>query len=542
MENSSADSTHLQPASTLPAVAESQILKRPDPDVPENSLKRQQVLERLEVSLSHKFKLLEVYRHLQSEFSHIAIDPASKSPLLPFLTRYQSAEIFSMLTATLGSCFSTLAFAELMGSKFDDVPEDWILWLCWIFATLVIYFLSKTVGNAVGADEVIKRIEEEKALFKDEVDYKDEELRFEALTPLYAERSRYQTRRFWGVVFAGLATAVEVGAFYFIFSQGMVAPDLGKYIATLIASFVSFPVGFLKGHDRGVKYDAKVTFFHISQIYAGKVQILQNTLDRVSGVIDDEFLNIVDRKAVERERALREEIEQQKQHHQVELSQQQGLLEALENRKQELLVEQQNAADRERQMEQEIQKLNERIRDLQEQEKFAQAYRERVQDLEKQLSRLLPLATTIGQEGRKLDDLVKSQLSYTVWTENEQNAQSGDDLDAKVQSPIEQILLDGIRQANLPLPEAQYQMRDAEGTTFTRPDFAYPDKKLAIYCDGARYHGPQSNNENWQRDLEINNRLQLMGWRVLRFSGRQINQKLSECLQKIREALGEGAS
>ena len=506
-----------------------------EPIIYEHALDRRQVLEKLEVSMSDKFKLLQLYRQLHCEFKNIAIDPAGKSTLLPFLNWSLSVEIFSLITAMLGSWFSTFAFAELIGSKFDDAPEDWILWISWIFATLVILFLAKTVGSAVGADEVIKRIEEEKALFKDDVSYNDEKLRFEALTPLYAERTRYKTRRLWGVVFAGIATVVEVGALYYILSQGMVAPDPGKYIATLIASFVSFPIGFLKGHDRGIKFDSKVTFYHIAQMYAEKAEILQQSLEYISGSIDDHFLSIVDRKAFEREQALRDEIKQQQQNYKDELHLKDQQIQTLDDHERELLSEQESANHHQRLMEAELEQLNAQIGELKGQEKSSQAYRERNQELEKQLSRLLPLTSTIGQEGRKLDDLMKSPLTHTVW--NGDNGQLKDELDAKIESPIEQMLLDGIRQENILLPEAQVQILDAEGKPFTRPDFAYPDSKLAIYCDGAKYHAPQNNNETWQRDLEIGNRLQLMGWKVLRFSGSQIHHKLPECLQKIRDVL-----
>ncbi len=506
---------------------------REEPIINKPVLERRQVLEQLEVSMSHRYKLLELYRQLHCEFKNIAIDP--ESPVLRFLNRHQVVELFSLITAMLGSCFSTFAFAELISSKFDDAPEDYILGISWVFATLVILFLAKTIGSAVGADEVIKRIEEEKALFKDEVLYNDEELRFEALTPLYAERTRYETRRFWGIIFAVIATAVEVGAFYYILSQGMVAPDPSKYIATLIASFVSFPIGFLKGHDRGVKFDSKITFHHIAKMYEEKAEILQKSLDHISGSIDDHFLSIVDRKALEREQALRDELKQQEHSYQDELQQKDQQIDKLEIHERELLNEQELANNRHRLMEADLEVLKAQIGELKEQEKLSQAYRERNQELEKQLSRLLPLTNTIGQEGRKLDDLMKSQLTYTVW--NADNGQLKDELDAKVESPIEQMLLDGIRKENILLPEAQVQIRDAEGKIFTRPDFAYPDSKLAIYCDGARYHAPQNNAENWQRDLEIGNKLQLMGWKVLRFSGSQIHQKLPECLQKIRDAL-----
>ena len=63
--------------------------------------------------------------------------------------------------------------------------------------------------------------------------------------------------------------------------------------------------------------------------------------------------------------------------------------------------------------------------------------------------------------------------------------------------------------------QAQY-MIDYYAAPVTLPDFAFPDAKIAIYCDGYEHHwkrGP------FQKDRQQSRELQLQGWCVLRFGG-----------------------
>ena len=67
---------------------------------------------------------------------------------------------------------------------------------------------------------------------------------------------------------------------------------------------------------------------------------------------------------------------------------------------------------------------------------------------------------------------------------------------------------------------AQHKINYPEITTI--PDFAFPDAKIAIYCDGYTHHKderPPFNVDRWQ-----SRELQLRGWLVLRFTDRDINQ------------------
>lgn len=68
-------------------------------------------------------------------------------------------------------------------------------------------------------------------------------------------------------------------------------------------------------------------------------------------------------------------------------------------------------------------------------------------------------------------------------------------------------------------------------------DFAIPDKRLFIECDGSYWH---SLPETQRRDL-IKDRLATeRGWTMLRLGERDINERLDECKARIATALSHG--
>jgi G:T-mismatch repair DNA endonuclease (very short patch repair protein) len=96
---------------------------------------------------------------------------------------------------------------------------------------------------------------------------------------------------------------------------------------------------------------------------------------------------------------------------------------------------------------------------------------------------------------------------------------------------IEQELLQAVRKAGrLPEPIAQHEIRGESGELLTIPDFAYPDRKIAIYCDGFAYHG---NKETLESDSRKRNALQGLGWAVLTFWGRQILRNPDACETQV---------
>jgi very-short-patch-repair endonuclease len=73
------------------------------------------------------------------------------------------------------------------------------------------------------------------------------------------------------------------------------------------------------------------------------------------------------------------------------------------------------------------------------------------------------------------------------------------------------------------------------GQTF-RLDFAYVAHKVAIECDGFSTHGSRLAFED---DRRRQNFLVLEGWRVLRFTWRQITSSPDWVVEQVRRALSE---
>ena len=87
-----------------------------------------------------------------------------------------------------------------------------------------------------------------------------------------------------------------------------------------------------------------------------------------------------------------------------------------------------------------------------------------------------------------------------------------------------------------------------------KPDIVFISKKVAVFCDSEFWHGfdwenrkndIKSNRDFWipkierniQRDKEVTQTLTDDGWIVLRFWGRDIKKKLSECADIIEKAV-----
>ena len=78
---------------------------------------------------------------------------------------------------------------------------------------------------------------------------------------------------------------------------------------------------------------------------------------------------------------------------------------------------------------------------------------------------------------------------------------------------------------------AQYQINFFPDMPVTIPDFAFPDMRIAIYCDGFKWHC--GNRDQFEKDRFQSRELQLRGWIVLRFAGREIwNQSALEMVVK----------
>ena len=74
---------------------------------------------------------------------------------------------------------------------------------------------------------------------------------------------------------------------------------------------------------------------------------------------------------------------------------------------------------------------------------------------------------------------------------------------------------DLLRDAGLGQPRLEYRICRANGSLIAQVDLAYPNRRLAIELDSARYH---LNRESFVNDPRRRNRLMVAGWNVLTFT------------------------
>ncbi len=143
----------------------------------------------------------------------------------------------------------------------------------------------------------------------------------------------------------------------------------------------------------------------------------------------------------------------------------------------------------------------------------------------------------LQEEGDKVDNLSPKQRK-----KNMQNIRSKN-------TEIELIL----RKA---LWKQGYRYRKNFNALPGRPDIVLTKYKIVIFCDGEFFHGKDwdilearlkesNNSEYWikkisrnkERDDEINKKLSFLGWKVLRFWGKDIKNNIDECIQVIEETV-----
>lgn len=107
-----------------------------------------------------------------------------------------------------------------------------------------------------------------------------------------------------------------------------------------------------------------------------------------------------------------------------------------------------------------------------------------------------------------------------------------DPLGGKPESPIEEMFLTELkaRRNDLPPFQLQLEIRNEKGRLVSRADFAFPKERLAIYCDGARFHLIQ---DRWHRDQRQRRELARLGWQLLVFPGRDIHNNVVKCVQEV---------
>lgn len=100
----------------------------------------------------------------------------------------------------------------------------------------------------------------------------------------------------------------------------------------------------------------------------------------------------------------------------------------------------------------------------------------------------------------------------------------------QIESPIELALYLRLRYLGV---HTQYRVGKY------RLDFAFPDKKLAVECDGHAYH---STRDQRGRDADRDRELIAQGWTVIRFTGSQIHENPERCADEVKRILYTGAA
>jgi hypothetical protein len=101
------------------------------------------------------------------------------------------------------------------------------------------------------------------------------------------------------------------------------------------------------------------------------------------------------------------------------------------------------------------------------------------------------------------------------------------------ESDLESRLIELIMLASLPEPDQQYRpswLKHING----RVDLSYPESMLVIEGDSREWHGDEF---TFQADRERDNLAQLAGWRILRFTWRDITRRPEYVVSSIRRAL-----
>ena len=111
-----------------------------------------------------------------------------------------------------------------------------------------------------------------------------------------------------------------------------------------------------------------------------------------------------------------------------------------------------------------------------------------------------------------------------------------DELWDKCESPIEYRLLETLysRLDEDAQKDLVAQLIVNEPLIRTRLDFAFQELKIAIYCDGYKYH---KDHESFVRDRSNARVLQFCEWLVLRFAGSEINYSIEKVVLEILLAI-----
>lgn len=87
--------------------------------------------------------------------------------------------------------------------------------------------------------------------------------------------------------------------------------------------------------------------------------------------------------------------------------------------------------------------------------------------------------------------------------------------------------------------EKEHVVYDDDFDLLTAVDVAVPERKIAVYADGEYWHSRPKTKE---RDQTITEKLERLGWKVVRFGGDEIRESPSEVRSRLSTAVSNGAT
>jgi len=81
------------------------------------------------------------------------------------------------------------------------------------------------------------------------------------------------------------------------------------------------------------------------------------------------------------------------------------------------------------------------------------------------------------------------------------------------------------------IPETQAEHKNAVPGRRYRIDCAIPSAKIAIELDGWEWHGKHKND--FARDRARDRALTLNGWRIMRFTAKEVHHDLKDCVTQV---------
>lgn len=109
-------------------------------------------------------------------------------------------------------------------------------------------------------------------------------------------------------------------------------------------------------------------------------------------------------------------------------------------------------------------------------------------------------------------------------------------MDARSESPLETAVRLVLRDAGVPTPEPQYQVRTDDGHVLARLDLAWPASRLGVEADGKEPHGQLRPvyTDRWRTNA-------LVGWQVVRFTWYDVLSRPAYVVATVRAHLAAAA-